>query len=59
MSHVANDLFYENRQQWLDELGRTEGDVMEDGYGEFVFTEDEDGFKRVDLPDNLQMTYGE
>lgn len=36
MSHPENTLLYERRQEWLEEQGRTEGDVMEDIVGEYI-----------------------
>lgn len=57
MSHKQNDLFYEARGEWLDGMGRREGDVMEDKDGEFVKVDGEDDFEKVYLPDDIQSSH--
>ena len=55
MSHIANDLWYEARNQWLEENGREWRDVMHDDRGEYVLAEGEERMEKVYLPDNLQQ----
>lgn len=47
MSHKVNDEFIttmmEKRELWLESIGRTEDDVMEDKDGEYVFVEGDTG----------------
>lgn len=54
MSHINNDIFFEERGQWLEEVGLTEGDVMRDGRGEYIYFEDENGNAKRYLPDDIQ-----
>ena len=60
MSHPTNILLAEDklqqREDWLDEQGRTDGDIMIDDKGEYVIDIDEEGAKtRVYLPNHLQI----
>lgn len=45
-----------DRKEWLSLQGRTEGDVLEDEEGEFVYSENEDGtYEKIYLPDELRL----
>lgn len=67
MSLLENDRFYEARQEWLENGGYSEGDVMEDEQGEFVIdfvdngSPGEDGYDvkkvRVYLPKEFSINY--
>jgi len=52
---------YEKRQQWLSDNGRGEGDVMDEGSGEFILEEVDDGedvrMRPVYLPKELQTQW--
>lgn len=54
MSNKTNDELYEEREIWLDNLGRTKGDIMDKGDGKYVMVDGEDGFEKIYLPDNFQ-----
>ena len=59
MSHNGTVIFDENklylREEWLQDQGRTYGDIMTDNKGEYIIEMDEEGTKtRVYLPDHLQ-----
>lgn len=53
MSHKANDLYYEDRQQWLDERGCLEGDVMSDSKGDYIIIK----HNKIYLPDKIQSGF--
>ncbi len=59
MSHISNDLFYEARGEWLEEMGRKEGDVIFDKKGEYILVgADEEGqFEKIYLPEAIQQKY--
>lgn len=58
MSHIANDIWAENRMQFLDEHGKTEADVLMDLKGiEYIEIKSELLTLRVDLPAKLQKNY--
>ena len=55
----TNVIFDENKRElrevWLDEEGRTDGDIMTDDKGEYIIDIDEEGTNtRVYFPDHLQ-----
>lgn len=51
-SNSTDDKFY-SRQEWLDENGRKEHDVMQDETGSYIMVEGEEGMEKKYLPDNL------
>lgn len=59
MSHITNEIWKENRKEWLEERGREEKDVMDEGNGEFIMVEGEEKLEKVFLPDAIRIGYGE
>ena len=58
MSHIANDVWYENRREFLGQHGKAEKDVLTDEKGvEYILPTSGVCFYRVDLPKMLQTNY--
>ena len=58
MSHKENDKVYDGINEWLDDMGRTLGDIMQGEDGRFyVLAEGEEGMEKVYMPDKFQALY--
>ena len=58
MSHPANDRTYDAINEWLDDNGRSLGDIMQDQQGKFyILAEGEEGMEKVYMPDKFQALY--
>ncbi len=57
MSNHQNEFFLEMREEWREENYPENSEIFEDEQGSYLWTEDEDGYRKVYLPPHLQWDY--